>query len=56
MRGTRPQETAAAPAALPAADAGIAELTDTLRAVAEELRALRAEVEERQPRAEVHDA
>ena len=55
MRGTRPQETAAVPAALPAAAGDLAELTDTLRAVAEELRALRSEVEGRRA-AEVRDA
>lgn len=47
MRGTRAQEPAAAPAALPDGAAGLTELTETLRAVAEELRALRAEVEGR---------
>ena len=56
MRGTRAQEPAAG-AALPEGAAGLAGLTETLRAVADELRALRVEVEGRRAsRPEVGDA
>jgi uncharacterized membrane protein YdbT with pleckstrin-like domain len=62
MRGTRLAEpaaasTAGAAPALPAGAADLSELTQTLRAVAEELRALRAEADARRaPAEEAHHA
>lgn len=60
MRGTREHDGAAPspahPVAIGAGSPDLAELTDTLRAVAEELRALRAEVRGSPAAAEAHHA